>query len=491
MKKLLILFAIIVAVPFAVKCQNSLKYLELLQIPSLPSSPEVGFFVNVDGYPMWYNGVTWDSLNVKGAGGGGSSLTFSNALTNAGGNVTLGGDLTGSTTISNGAGGYNFLIDLAGAGDVILDAESEVALRNTGSDKFVVSSTENTSLQDILLSTGKTLKTAVLDANTYSLSAYDVDGAAYIDLITLTAGNNPTLSLVSPIIDTLFIKDTSVKISQDGDGNAVFEDGVIGSKTLTELTGNYLISSTTCTYNDTTYISVADTSSTSSYYKYESIRDIGVVTAQSGTIEILYDDVKDSIRYSSSYIGPDIGFDIQAQRFNALLRLMIIVDNNYSEDLTFSVFSKTTEDVDSILPILNDAVIANTAGTANNSSRIENDSLELVTQAARIDDIEAGLISVNTQTGTSYTLVLTDAGKSITMDNGSASTLTIPLNSSVAFAINTIINIHCLGAGQVTIVVTGGVTPISIGDNLAITIKGDASLLKTGTDTWKIMGSLE
>ena len=33
---------------------------------------------------------------------------------------------------------------------------------------------------------------------------------------------------------------------------------------------------------------------------------------------------------------------------------------------------------------------------------------------------------VNTQTGTSYTLVLTDAGKQVTMSNASASTLTVP-----------------------------------------------------------------
>jgi len=67
---------------------------------------------------------------------------------------------------------------------------------------------------------------------------------------------------------------------------------------------------------------------------------------------------------------------------------------------------------------------------------------------------------VNAQTGTTYTLVLTDAPASsanqgiVTMNNGSASTLTIPANASVAFPVGTIISVIQLGAGQVTIAIT-------------------------------------
>ncbi len=100
-------------------------------------------------------------------------------------------------------------------------------------------------------------------------------------------------------------------------------------------------------------------------------------------------------------------------------------------------------------------------------------------------------LTFNIQTGTSYTLVLSDAYKSVTMNNASASTLTIPLNSSVDFDVGTVINIHTLGAGQVTITLTGGVTGVSIDDNLAITVKGDATLIQLVNDTWKITGSLE
>jgi hypothetical protein len=77
------------------------------------------------------------------------------------------------------------------------------------------------------------------------------------------------------------------------------------------------------------------------------------------------------------------------------------------------------------------------------------------------------------------------------MNIASANTLTVPLNSSVVFPIGTVINIECIGAGKTTVVATSGVTIISKGSYLGITVLGDASLHKLGTDTWKLIGSLE
>ncbi len=65
--------------------------------------------------------------------------------------------------------------------------------------------------------------------------------------------------------------------------------------------------------------------------------------------------------------------------------------------------------------------------------------------------IESTKTTLNVQTGTSYTTVLTDRGKCITMSNAAASTLTIPLNASVAYPLGTVITVQQLGAGQVTL----------------------------------------
>ena len=106
--------------------------------------------------------------------------------------------------------------------------------------------------------------------------------------------------------------------------------------------------------------------------------------------------------------------------------------------------------------------------------------------AAQMTTLQASVWSddVNAQTGTSYTLVLTDAGKQVTMTNASASTLTVPLNSSVAFATGVVIKIIQLGAGAVTITPTGGVTISSNATSLAMTQYQVATLIKTGTNTW-------
>jgi len=60
-------------------------------------------------------------------------------------------------------------------------------------------------------------------------------------------------------------------------------------------------------------------------------------------------------------------------------------------------------------------------------------------------------VTINKQTGTAYSLILSDAGKLIEMENGAANVLTIPLNSSIAFPVGTTINIEQTGAGSTTI----------------------------------------
>lgn len=103
----------------------------------------------------------------------------------------------------------------------------------------------------------------------------------------------------------------------------------------------------------------------------------------------------------------------------------------------------------------------------------------------------AELLGINTQTA-GYTLVLTD-GKDVyvRMNVASANNLTVPLNSSVAFPIGTLIPIRQAGAGQTTIVATGGVT-INTPETLKLRKQGsNGALIKIGTDTWDLTGDLE
>lgn len=100
-------------------------------------------------------------------------------------------------------------------------------------------------------------------------------------------------------------------------------------------------------------------------------------------------------------------------------------------------------------------------------------------------------LEVNAQTGTTYTLVLTDAWKVVTLSNASAITLTVPLNSSVAFPVWAVINLEQHWAWQVTVAGAWWVTINSKSGNLKLTGQySGAYLRKTATDTWILIGDL-
>lgn len=104
---------------------------------------------------------------------------------------------------------------------------------------------------------------------------------------------------------------------------------------------------------------------------------------------------------------------------------------------------------------------------------------------------DASLGSINSQTGTTYTLVLGDMYRRVEMSNASANTLTVPPNSSVAFPIGSTVEVVQMGAGQTAIAAGAGVTIRSASGNLKITGQyAGAVLEKRATDEWVLIGSL-
>ena len=98
---------------------------------------------------------------------------------------------------------------------------------------------------------------------------------------------------------------------------------------------------------------------------------------------------------------------------------------------------------------------------------------------------------LNAQTGTSYTLQLTDLAKLVTMDRSSAMTLTVPLNSSVSFQIGDRIDILRKGSGELTIDYAVGVV-INGTPGLKLRAQwSSATLVKLDTDTWVALGDLK
>jgi hypothetical protein len=111
-------------------------------------------------------------------------------------------------------------------------------------------------------------------------------------------------------------------------------------------------------------------------------------------------------------------------------------------------------------------------------------------QQTALDAKTNKLIVTNRQTA-SYTLVLGDADKLVEVNNASANNLTVPLNSSVAFATGTQILLAQYGAGQTTIVATSGVTIRSNGAKLKLNAQySGATLIKIDTNDWYLFGDI-
>ena len=106
-----------------------------------------------------------------------------------------------------------------------------------------------------------------------------------------------------------------------------------------------------------------------------------------------------------------------------------------------------------------------------------------------VNDLAFG--QFNAQTGTSYTLVLTDVAKVVSLSNAAAITLTVPPDSSVAFPVGTQMLFYQGGAGQVTLTAGAGVTIRSSGAKLKLVGQyAVAGIIKLATDEWVAFGNL-
>ena len=140
-------------------------------------------------------------------------------------------------------------------------------------------------------------------------------------------------------------------------------------------------------------------------------------------------------------------------------------------------------------------------GTANDTPAVLTvgaDGTTLVADSAESTGLKYSFgipVTLNAQTAT-YTTVIGDAFKLVTMSVAGANDFQIPTNANVAYPVGTVINVIQIGAGQTTIkAVTPGTTTISSTGATATTPKlraqfSAASCIKVATDTWYVVGDI-
>ena len=103
----------------------------------------------------------------------------------------------------------------------------------------------------------------------------------------------------------------------------------------------------------------------------------------------------------------------------------------------------------------------------------------------------SSVLGINTQTGTTYTLVIGDLNDLVTMSNAGAITLTLPPS---VFSANDTINIAQFGAGQVSFAQGAGVTINSTGATAtAPKLRAQwstASVICTASNTFLVVGDI-
>jgi hypothetical protein len=129
------------------------------------------------------------------------------------------------------------------------------------------------------------------------------------------------------------------------------------------------------------------------------------------------------------------------------------------------------------------------------SDLVKNGATAIATLGQDIDTQFAGL-TINAQTGTSYTAVKADGLNAIvTMDNASANTFYIPVDATYNFPIGTTLLVYMKGAGITTITATtpGTTTVTSAGATSGSPVLSryrSAACIKLAANNWTVVGAI-
>jgi len=177
-----------------------------------------------------------------------------------------------------------------------------------------------------------------------------------------------------------------------------------------------------------------------------------------------------------------------------------------SGSVTLSINTSVTADLTTAQTLTNKTIsgASNTLSNIGNAS-LTNSSVTIGSTSVSLGGTAttlAGLsltsplinLGVNAQTGTTYTTVLADNGKLVTLSNTSPITVTIPPFSSVAYPVGAQLNFSGLNTGLVTFAQGAGVTIVSTGASASAPALrarySSATAICTSQNNWLIAGDI-
>jgi hypothetical protein len=130
------------------------------------------------------------------------------------------------------------------------------------------------------------------------------------------------------------------------------------------------------------------------------------------------------------------------------------------------------------------------------SSDLVKDGATAIAELGQDIDTKFAGLTVNAQTGTTYTAVKADGLNAIvTMDNASANTFYIPTDATYAFPTGTTLIVYMKGVGVTTITATtpGTTTVVSAGAVIGSPVLArykSAACIKIAANSWIVVGAV-
>jgi hypothetical protein len=280
-------------------------------------------------------------------------------------------------------------------------------------------------------------------------------------------------------------------VSRDASGN--FTAGTITAT----LSGNASTATSATSATNATNAAITDTTTTAgTYYPVFSSTSTGNSTLRTDSTGLTYNPSTNaltvgSIATATHYIGTT---QVDLNRASANLGLTgitsVAMPGSTSGTVTIQPTATAGSTTITFPATTGTVVTTGDSGTVTSTMIADGTIVNAdISATAAIDLGKLADVSTSAQTS-SYSLVLADKNKIVEMSNASANNLTVPLNSSQAFPVGTQINILQTGAGQTTVVATGGVT---INGTPGLKLRAQwsyATLIKRATDTWVLVGDI-
>ena len=383
----------------------------------------------------------------------------------------------------------NISLRATGVADGLFGTVSDGVLQKISGSSSTISATEISYLDGVTsnIQTQLSSKASSSDLSSHASDTTNIHGIADTSKLVTTDATSQTLDGSLTIEGDLVVHGTTTTINTSElsvADNLIYLNEPI-EYTVTSVTGTGLaqVYTTAVNHDITTSMKVRITGVDPSGYNKSSYVDVDAVT--SNTITVAGTEVGTYVSggtiYAKADVNPDLGF---SGGYN---------DGTYhhaglfrdATDGTFKFFdsyqpepagSIDTSDVSfSLAPVSVDAITTNSVVFTDGTQTKEG----VPSRTPIISKTE------------SYTLSsLSERDSMIEVSSSSATTITIPANSAVAFPIGASIDVAQISTGQVTIAGAAGVTVNSTPGLKLRTQWSTVTLFKRGEDSWLVYGDL-